>query len=301
MPNFEHYLVTRFNVGLYSGARGEAGDSSSDNWMEHRFKLFDAFCFPSVKNQSNGNFTWLVLFDAETPPKFRNIIAEYHNSFPAFTPVFVDLSYGESAAPSLRRYILERKAKDAGHIITTRLDCDDSLHFSAIDEIQKQFNGQKFKPVNFIHGYFYDLAGDAVYETSYDCNPFISLIEKVRKGGIATIMNRVHGEWHERKSIAKGRLWLQVVHDRNLLNTATGKITGFKIENIENEFGIDGAAAAKIRAEAQAVSAQSGEAPACASSPRRLRLLKRAYTKIFQSRYATAIRVSLRELLNRDS
>ena len=72
---FQHYLITRFNL------KKEGWDTSKNNipvlteeWLERRFKLFETFCFPSVKHQSNQNFTWFVYFDVDTPKVFKDRI-----------------------------------------------------------------------------------------------------------------------------------------------------------------------------------------------------------------------------------
>jgi hypothetical protein len=64
MAGFHHFVLTRFNVKIGLGG----GESVAPNleWLVHRFDLFDKFCFPSVRNQSNLNFKWLVFFDVDT-------------------------------------------------------------------------------------------------------------------------------------------------------------------------------------------------------------------------------------------
>jgi len=46
MRQFKHFIITRFNLDIYSpGARIRI---SPDKWMVHRIKLFATFTLPSV-------------------------------------------------------------------------------------------------------------------------------------------------------------------------------------------------------------------------------------------------------------
>jgi hypothetical protein len=66
--SFEHFVLTRFNVR-------ESADKTdlvlNPVWLQFRFDLFERFCWPSVRAQTTGAFTWLVFFDKDTPEPFR--------------------------------------------------------------------------------------------------------------------------------------------------------------------------------------------------------------------------------------
>jgi hypothetical protein len=74
MSTFNHFILTRFNVKV---SFAEPGAGLEPAWLLHRFELFDHFCYPSVRGQSNLNFKWLVLFDSNTPDSFKEKIAAY--------------------------------------------------------------------------------------------------------------------------------------------------------------------------------------------------------------------------------
>jgi len=67
MAEFRHYILTRFNTGLYR--RTEGLTVSPDEWMEHRLRLFTSLTLPSIRGQSCQDFTWLVLMDRRTPER----------------------------------------------------------------------------------------------------------------------------------------------------------------------------------------------------------------------------------------
>src|ERR1043166_4088085 len=78
---FAHYIVTRFNIGLWTVAqktsRGEAIDP--DRWMPHRIRLFRDICSRSIASQTERRFAWILLVDSETPRKFVKTIATIGN------------------------------------------------------------------------------------------------------------------------------------------------------------------------------------------------------------------------------
>ena len=65
-----HYLLTRFNLPLWN--KDKRGLATRDEaWLEDRFRLFEQYTLPSVLQQSCKDFTWVVLFDGDTPPVYR--------------------------------------------------------------------------------------------------------------------------------------------------------------------------------------------------------------------------------------
>ncbi len=88
---FEHFIITRFNL------RQENWDTTknktqinSEFWIKNRFELFDKYCFPTVKAQTNQNFKWLVFFDVQTPKEYREIVVNYVRDYNNFIPLFID-------------------------------------------------------------------------------------------------------------------------------------------------------------------------------------------------------------------
>ena len=58
----KHYILTRFN--LCGRNRDKSKQSTlTKEWLHHRIKLFETYCLPSIKQQTNQNFKWLILFD----------------------------------------------------------------------------------------------------------------------------------------------------------------------------------------------------------------------------------------------
>ena len=87
---FKHIIITRFNLRMGKGYEYDKNKNltGSEEWLEKRFILFNKYCFPSLKAQLNKNFIWFVLFDSETPDRYKLRIKEYELLFSNFIPIF---------------------------------------------------------------------------------------------------------------------------------------------------------------------------------------------------------------------
>ncbi|WP_309733426.1 glycosyltransferase [Chamaesiphon sp. OTE_75_metabat_556] len=214
-------------------------------WLENRFRLFDRYCFPSVRNQSNQNFKWLVFFDADTPDAFKQKIAQYATSWENLVPLYVDfpLPYGQFP-PAARELVRQVIAPDCEYLITTWLDNDDAIHQDYVDMIQDNFDRQEAETLNFIFGY--QLSDGKLYFDFEMANHFISLVEKYDPQSFNTCLCRPHKEIYQVcKSAAKiicKPAWIEVVHGSNYMNVYR---RGFRIPtgNILKEYGIETEAA----------------------------------------------------------
>ena len=232
---FNHYLITRFNLrSEYWDVTKNNEQLLTDEWMDNRMWLFENFCFPSVVGQTNQNFEWLLYFDTNTKEIYKkrilNLVANQLN----FKVFFVDAM--PSFMPELSKYIALRN-KDKPYLISTRIDNDDSIHVDFINEVQKRFDQQEYRAIDFIKGYTLQIEPTYILgkkEQLY--NPFISLIEKNENPQTAFYQD--HTYWKRDKKvtqIGEKRLWLSVIHQRNKINRFTG-YDNVKWENLKNEF-----------------------------------------------------------------
>ena len=78
MNKIQHFVLTRFN--LQSGENFVVDKNNkhtqSDDWLLHRFNLFEKYCLPSLGAQTNKKFQWFLFFDKETLHIFRQRINE---------------------------------------------------------------------------------------------------------------------------------------------------------------------------------------------------------------------------------
>lgn len=229
--NFHHFIITRFNVNIYPI---DFPKRIEDTWLSIRFELFQKYCFPTIKAQRNQNFTWLVLFDEQTPAHFRkiiNIYARYKN----FTPVYCG-EYSTIMPTVATR--MQEVAPDAEWFLSTRLDNDDALSIDfthCLHGIMQSLNETDLKPsdtlyINFPNGL--QLFENDFYDFKDVTNAFVSLLE--RPDDPHTVFWVDHPAIHDMAPVIQAEtspLWLQIIHDINVYNYVRGE----KIE-IENYF-----------------------------------------------------------------
>ena len=236
MGQFQHFFLTKFNVRSFPDQKPGCDPA----WLERRFRLFDQFCFPSVQQQSNQNFQWLVFFDIDTPQEFKQKIAAYAERWHNFVPVYLDcpLPYGQFP-DDVRKVVRNYIPADCEYLITTWLDNDDAIHKDYVQMIQDNFNQQESETINFFFGY--QLAAGKLYFDFELSNHFISLIEKYQPESFHTCLCRPHKELYEvcksAKKIFCKPVWIEVVHGSNYMNVYR---RGFRVPtgNILEDFSI---------------------------------------------------------------
>ena len=235
---FYHFLITRFNLKNPGWDVTKNNETLLDeNWMDERLELFSSFCFPSVINQNNKNFKWLLFFDNSTSEKYRDKIAQILNNHTLIVPFYIDGMPNFQEA--ILRYI-EENARDKDYLITSRIDNDDCIHIDFINEIQKQFNKQDFLAIDNINGYTLQVEPNYILgKKEHIFNPFISLIE--RNKNPKTVWHYVHNMWKKEPRLihlSEKRLWLSVIHGKNKVNEFDG-YGNIKWNEINNGFIVD--------------------------------------------------------------
>lgn len=198
---FNHYLITRYNVPerTWTGRDKHGGKTLTEEWLIHRWVLFQKYCLPSVKAQTCSNFRWIILIDKDTPKHWK----EKLEGLPIFTVTHQWLL-------ELQTYISLNR--DADYIITTRLDNDDALAPWVMAHVQGKFQ-PRFHFIDFPQGY--RLKDGVLYYHAERANSFMSLVEESNK----TVMFTPHGKAVLKKyEVVKASLtpsWMQVIHERN--------------------------------------------------------------------------------------
>lgn len=173
----KHFLVTRFNLTDNGWKKSRDGQQVlTDEWLEHRFRLFDKYCLPSVKNQSNQKFTWCIFFDINTPHEYKKRIDNISRSYNNFRAIFID---GMKALNTSLQKFITSNIEEEQYIITSRLDNDDLIHRDFIDTIQMLSNPLEEKVIDLRSGYqvVIERENKEIRKAYNYFNPFISLVE----------------------------------------------------------------------------------------------------------------------------
>jgi hypothetical protein len=212
---FQHVVLTVFNVRLHFGGNAPPGE----DWLRHRFRLFEELCLPSMRAQRNQQFTWLVLFDAGTPAVYRERIAGYA-AWRNFVPCFTDQVMSVETFAAMKKDLVARHIPPADYLITSTLDNDDALHEAYLDTVQRQFEAQPYEFIYITHGFALDYTRRKLYRKDDPTSPFVSLIERME--GWTTVWLASHRElarYGPVRQVETEPLWLQVIHGRNVINS----------------------------------------------------------------------------------
>ncbi|SDW85914.1 Putative rhamnosyl transferase [Lutibacter oricola] len=232
---FKHIIITRFNLtGAWLNDKNGKKVLGLD-WLEDRYELFLDYCFPSIKNQSCQNFEWWVYFDENTPKKYKRINCELSNQYENFKPKY-EASY-ESFQMNMPIEITELlRTLDEDILVTTRIDNDDMFTDNTIELIQRNVNLTNCGSIiEFPFGYILEKGKICSFrKINSELNAFISYIEKIKPNkNVDTIYYMEHKRWRDKNriKIAQKEQWIQIVHNSNVLNRATGQFVSFKEVN----------------------------------------------------------------------
>ncbi len=226
MKIFKHYVITRFNL-KNKGWHYDKNNQSilDDAWLRNRIMLFETFCLPSIVAQSNKDFEWLVYFDKSSPDFLLEKITDWCNRCANLSPQY-SIDYETFQSIDLPKYIVQHTIDEYEFVITTRLDNDDALRNTTIEKIQKTFIPKSNVIIDCINGYCYDRESCIYTKHTMVSNPFISYIESTHTT-IYSVYKEEHPNWIGKATfitIKRSRMWFQVIHGKNLINTQHGII-----------------------------------------------------------------------------
>ena len=215
MQKIQHFVLTRFNLQLSSRFdKDKSGRrTDQDDWLDHRFDLFERFCLPSIAAQRNREFAWLLFFDEHTPQRFRDRVERAKQLCPQIQVFYIP-------GTNIFDHVMSRVDDDIDVLITTRLDNDDALHENALQVVREQVASAAGNLcVNLRYGLELEISEDAAEVISHKYNPFSSLIEFADRGEFRTIFATAHGKISQIapvRQVADIPYWMRVLHDRNV-------------------------------------------------------------------------------------
>jgi hypothetical protein len=233
-PTFDHLIVTRYNVPISWGRRGQL--HADENWLGERQHLFERYCLPSVASakQLTPSVTWVLLCAVDSPASLRSFMAHIVQLHPWVVPLYVEENFqmDDIVVESFKR----RTKEPSRFLLTTRLDSDDAIARNFVRDLQQaarrslelEIIGKRQLPalINFPFGY--QAVEDRLYLSSDLGNPFLSFLEE-RSEDEPTLGCYPHPHRDLHKSartvnqlIASGPSWLQVLHGSNEATVVCG-------------------------------------------------------------------------------
>lgn len=131
---FTHYVITRFSVRFdYM----KTNNPFELNRLNARFNLFQKICYPSVINQTNTNFIWVILIDKHLPNNYKDLLYSILSTNKKIKIKVVEWNVNNQLGNAKWLH------PNTTEIITTRLDDDDAMHPNMISDIQNYYNNPK--------------------------------------------------------------------------------------------------------------------------------------------------------------
>lgn len=245
----EHYILTRFNLRLWTKDKNR-NHTRTEEWLKNRFELFEDFCLPSIMNQTNQSFRWIVLFDINTPDKYKERIKSYEKVCRQFCPCYVEADKSRYFVKVFKDEIHKRIKKDTKFLITTYLDNDDALHQKYVEEVQNM--EVKFPTfVSYVYGIQYYTELNIATRIPYTNNHFISLIEPLDEtqsfrtvygyGSHIAINKYANTKTLYIDSSNQDR-WIEVIHETNMDNDVKMTFDTKLVKDVEllkKEYGLN--------------------------------------------------------------
>lgn len=206
MTKATHVIITRYNLGVYSGGWHVRLRPSMPQWMDHRFTVFKEWAVPSIAGQLCKNFRWLILFDPKTTDEQLADITRGIDCVPARCPVPI----GPTVADWINANV------NTEWLITTRFDTDDALDNRFVSELQAAACEQK-EVLCFPSGWW--IKGTKTFTSTWHSNPFSTLVERAEQPCCITCCN--HDHLRKRFSSYRelpNRRWIHVTHGGNISN-----------------------------------------------------------------------------------
>jgi Putative rhamnosyl transferase len=245
---FTHVVLTRFNV-----RSSNSSTPPSQEWMDKRILLFETYCFPSIVNQTNQNFKWIIYIDRETDPTDIATLESFSRNSSNILSIKLANSWEQVVEVDLNNDISKLIDDDTELLITSRLDNDDTVHKDFIGIIQSESLKQlkasntevdKFA-INLTKGFC--LQVDPTYELTATINlsnPFISLVERLKdkNNKFLTVIHFWHTEYADQTYFSTIQVntipcWIQIIHSTNICN----QVIGYPVldKNKLRDFGIE--------------------------------------------------------------
>ena len=216
--NFKHLILTRFNLQYEL----QNNIHIQPDWLDERFRLFEAYCLPSIVGQTNQQFDWVILLSDQTPPIYllhlKHLIQSYGNIHMELCPYHQNFNL-------MYKRIGEKYLGNHNFLLSTRLDSDDMLANHYVEVLQSKLSTSLLHPsiITFPQGIQWFEQSNIAFAVKYNKNHFLNFWEE--KTSIRTSLGVDHTLVTEEELILlqESSMWCEIVHSNNLCNSYVPK------------------------------------------------------------------------------
>lgn len=236
----KHIILTRYNLPISFANSDTSAVRQQETWLTERKVLFDKYCLPAMKAQTNKNFSWFIGFDPQTPPEYWDYLEGVG------TPVFAN------SRTDFRNKVIEEMETGEADTIISRVDNDDALSVNFVETVQAMAAGifstrtTMGLPhvLHFRHGWEIDHKTNQVYTRQFPNSSFFSLLlDKCKSTEIFDIDAGHHAHVSKHFPVTnislKDPMWMISVHGDNIGNEISGKKIDAGQSELLRNFGVD--------------------------------------------------------------
>lgn len=242
-----HVILTRFNLRMFREQRGIDDVAGLQQWVDRRLPVFADVCLPSVVGQLSRPHRWLIGVDG-LHPEMVEPLAELCAPYPWV--VLVEQGADDTFREPYRRAMSRDDVPTATHVLTTRLDCDDALALDYVrtaDAYAAAVLAADAAPDDFWMSFPVgaQLAKGRFRLYVHTTNHFLTRVvvagDHVSRD--ATALAEAHSKVFRLGQpvflpMTSTPMWLQNVHDHNVLNKVRGSFALGPPPRLAEHFGI---------------------------------------------------------------
>lgn len=215
-----HFVVTRFNLRKGFKVRRDKDKTHPTDlildpvYLEQRFRLFETYTLPSIRNQTSQSLQWIVLFHTQTPEPFKNRIRELKAQYD-----FIDLYFGDDEKFNLEEYVAAT-SNASEWFIMSRIDNDDMFASTYIESVQTFVeNNLRRCVVSFPYGEKFDLRTSSRYPHYRRDNHFLSNVFQRERWMHQSNHAEIFETGEEVVMLPSTTpMWTEILHETNVLN-----------------------------------------------------------------------------------
>lgn len=190
--------------------------------LDERFRLFEAITLPSIRNQTDPNFTFLIVIGDDFPPERRAQLEALTRD----VPQVVIQAHPPGRHRDVMKDAINSLRKPGVFSIQFRNDDDDAINLRFVEKLRYAladcfplFAGSQLVSVSFTRGYNARISPQGLLvEPELELMPAVSCAIVVRPGNHLTVMNFAHHEvWRHMPVISRTDpdMWIRGVNDHN--------------------------------------------------------------------------------------
>lgn len=216
--DYKHLILTRFNLQFDP----QSNIHIQPNWLNERFRLFEAYCLPSIIRQTNQRFDWVIFLSDQTPEIYQQYLKQLTQ---AYSNIHIELCPYLENFNHFYKNIGEKYLGNHNFLLSTRIDSDDMLANNYVEILQSQISIATPCPsiISFPHGIQWFEHKNIAFAVEYNNNHYLSFWEE--KAAIRTSLGADHTliKPAELLILKQPCMWCEIVHNSNICNSYVPK------------------------------------------------------------------------------